>query len=493
MAGRESVRPRPAREVRSWDIEADVVVVGGGGAGTAAAIEAAGRGAETLILERTGGPGGASYLSGGYVYAGGGTSLQKACGFEDTPENMYNFLLAATGPNPNEAKLRVYCDESVAFFDWLVSMGIRYEPKFFAEPTKQLPGTHCLVYSGGENAYPWNQVASPAPRGHVAYLPQGYDVLKGEAGPGGVVLTHLMAAADKLGVKHECDARADRLVEADDGQIVGVIARRFGADFAVRARRGVVLAAGGFGADEEMMRHHAPHAIGASLIGTDGDDGRAIRMAQAAGAEVQLMDRVECGFPADARLLVRSVIVNQQGQRFINEDTYPGRIAQTIMMTLNCRAFIVFDQETFDGVPVDNPAFALPPTWVAETVRELEQQAGIPEGALQASVAYYNKHAAGGLDPQFFKGAECLAPLKPPFGAIAVRPESFAFFTLGGLVTAPSGAVLDVSGDPVPGLFAAGRTVSGVPAAGYVSGSSLGDSIFFGRKAGISAAGARLP
>ena len=489
-----SVRARAAREVRSWDMAADVVVVGFGGAGVGAAVEAASRGAETLVLERAGGPGGASGLSGGYVYAGGGTSLQKACGFEDTPENMYNFLVAATGPNPNTDKLRVYCEESVSYFDWLVSIGVPYAQKFYSEPTWQPPGEYGLVYSGGENAYPWNEIATPAPRAHIAHMPGfgGSGRGSGEAGPGSVVLKHLIAAAEKLNVRHHYDMRVDRLVEADDGRIVGVVAARYGDEVTVHARRGVVLAAGGFMNNDDMKRQHAPHLLGANLVGTEGDDGRAIRMAQSVGAAVQLMDKAECAFGLHAPLLVRSMIVNLQGQRFVNEDTYPGRVGQAILMRQNRRAFAVFDLESHEvAVPAGTTARRAEPTWVAETLAELEQLAGIAEGGLESSVGYYNKYAAGGRDPMFRKNPKWLKPLHAPFGAIDIGSDvfsSFSCFTLGGLVTPPSGEVIDVDGDPIPGLYAAGRTVSGIPASGYLSGSSLGDSIFFGRKAGISAA-----
>src|SRR5512134_194917 len=100
---------RDPREIRSWDDEVDVLVVGLGAAGAAAALEASRSGAETLVLERAGGGGGTSAMSGGVLYLGGGTALQKACGFEDSAEEMCRYLLASSGPAPDAAKIALYC------------------------------------------------------------------------------------------------------------------------------------------------------------------------------------------------------------------------------------------------------------------------------------------------------------------------------------------------------------------------------------------------
>src|SRR6185369_6013658 len=102
---------RQAATVRKWDREADVVVVGFGCAGACAAIEAAEAGAEVLVLERAGGGGGTSAMSGGLIYMGGGTPVQQACGFEDSSDDMFRFLMAALGPEPDEAKIRVFCED----------------------------------------------------------------------------------------------------------------------------------------------------------------------------------------------------------------------------------------------------------------------------------------------------------------------------------------------------------------------------------------------
>ena len=86
--------------------------------GRTALMQAARAGADTLVLERAGAGGGTSAMSGGVLYLGGGTSLQKACGFDDSPEDMFRYLMASCGPSPDEPKMRLYCEGSVEHYEW---------------------------------------------------------------------------------------------------------------------------------------------------------------------------------------------------------------------------------------------------------------------------------------------------------------------------------------------------------------------------------------
>ena len=128
--------------------------------------------------------------------------------------------------------------------------------------------------------------------------------------------------------------------------------------------------------------------------------------------------------------------------------------------------------------------------FVEETWEELEAALELPEGSLVSTMELYNRHAAQGEDPIFHKRSSLVRPLsKPPFGALDVTVEGsiYAAFTLGGLHTRPSGEVLRSDGSAIAGLYAAGRTTSGVSAFGYVSGASLADGMIFGRMAAASA------
>jgi 3-oxo-5alpha-steroid 4-dehydrogenase len=471
------VTPCDTSEVSTWDDTADVVVVGFGAAGSAAAFTAAQSGVSVLVTERTGGPGGAAALAEGIIYLGGGTPIQQACGFPDSTEDMYRYMMAACGPDPDEVKIARYCAESLGHFDWLVDRGVPFDPSFCADTSMAPNGVEGLVYSGGEDAYPFNEIARPAPRGHLA---------KTKRSTGWLLMQILAAAATEAGAAVTTDTRIDRLI-VDDGRVVGVQGQRFGQTVSLRARRGVVLTAGGFIFNDDMLRQHCPPLVrGTFKVGTEGDDGRGIRMAQAIGASVRNMYAGEVSLPiTPPRTLIHGILVNGQGQRFINEDTYMGRVGQRALYEENGKAYLVVDEASYEV-----NWMGLAATWVCESAVQLEAEMGLPTGSLSSTIALYNQHAERGEDPLFHKSAPWVRPLVPPIGAINVSagPAPYAPFTLGGLETTVEGEVLNLMGDAIPGLFAAGRTTSGVCAFGYASGLSIGDSTMFGRFAGASAA-----
>ncbi|HEV2368273.1 MAG TPA: FAD-dependent oxidoreductase [Acidimicrobiales bacterium] len=478
----DPVHPRQAREIASWDAEADVVVVGAGCAGTSAAIEAARAGADVRILERAGGPGGASAMSGGSIYLGGGTPVQKACGFEDTVEDMFAFLMAAAGPDADRAKVELYCQDSLEHYNWIVDCGVPFKPSMWKGTFPEPLTDDGLMFTGGEDAYPFNELARPAARGHV---PQTLDKRPGERSSGFVLMQHLTAAAHAVGARTTTDVTVERLAVGDDNGVVGVVARQFGEPLHVRARKGVVLSAGGFIFNDDMLTQHAPHLLGKSKLGTNGDDGRAIRMAQAVGAAVRHMDAAEAAYGVP-ELYIGALLVNGYGQRFINEDTYFGRVGQAVMFNQGGAAVAIIDDAVLSDLSDIGRFYK--PRWICEDAAELGREMGLPVGVLEATVDFYNRHAAEGNDPLFHKAARWLRPLEPPLGAIELSGWAFSSFTLGGLHTDVDGRVLDVDGRPIPGLHGAGRTTSGLPAWGYCSGMSLGDGTFFGRRAGRCAA-----
>lgn len=481
----DDVRPLPSPDVTSWDHEADVVIAGYGVAGAAAAVEAARAGADVLVLERMGSWGGAASMAGGFIYLGGGTPIQKACGFDDSVENMAAFLDAAMGPGADTARIADYCEGSLAHFDWLVGCGVPFKAEFFGEPGWEPMGDQGLMYSGGENSYPFNTIATPAPRGHV---PQMSNKKQGEASAGYMLMKPLVETATAAGARALYDVRGQRLI-VDGDRVVGIQARQYGTEMTVRARRGVVLASGSFAYNEAMVARYAPRIAGRPAASIEQHDGQAIRMAQALGADLAHMDATEVAIFIDPQQLVRGVLVNERGQRYVAEDTYPGRVGQLTLYHQNNTAYLIIDGDAQEEAMASlSPQLMMrPATWVCETVAELEAEIGLPAGSLQATIAAYNEGAARGEDPLLHKKARWLRPIGSPVGAIDLR-ESTGGFTLGGLHTSLAGEVLHVSGEPIPGLYAAGRCTAGLAAWGYASGVSLGDGSFYGRRAGRSAA-----
>jgi 3-oxo-5alpha-steroid 4-dehydrogenase len=474
-----SCRPsdtRDAADVPHWHEEAEVVVVGLGAAGASAAIEAARAEADVLVLECASGGGGTSATSHGQLYLGGGTPIQKACGFDDSPEEMFKYLVASCGPGPDEEKIRLFCEHSVEHFEWLVDQGVPFKASFFAEGTDPMTDD-CLSYTGNELAYPWCDIARPAPRGHT---------VKQQGASGGVLMQRLLGAVERADVRVLPDTRCETLVVDGEHAVVGAVARTGGEERCVRARRGVVLTAGGFIQNPEMVARYAPLLQECTPVGCETDDGSGIRMGMGAGADAIRMEAGLVVLPFVSPVgLRRGVLVNRQGLRFLNEDVYQARAGEIAVYGQGGDVFLIVDDAIFERTDLPSVVVA-----VGEDVAELEAELGIPDGSLQATIRRYNEDAARGEDPLFHKAAEYLTPLvHPPFAALGYgETERCTTFTLGGLRTRPSGEVLTSDGRDVPGLYAAGATASGLAARGYNSGISLSDATFFGRQAGAQAA-----
>ncbi|MDI3408790.1 FAD-binding protein [Streptomyces cavernicola] len=269
-----------------------------------------------------------------------------------------------------------------------------------------------------------------------------------------------------------------------------MVARSYGERVTIRARRGVVLATGSFTYDEKMLGAHAPLLVGRPGSAVEEHDGLAVKLAQGLGAGVAHMDASEVAVHMDPQYLIRGIVVNGRGQRFVNEDTYPGRIGQAALLKQDNETFLVLDEEGFEEARRMSAApefLQLRPSWVCGTATELAAEMGLPAGALEATLDVYNRHAEDGRDPVLHKAGRWVRPLRGPLGAVDLRGQTSGF-ALGGLTTDTDARVLHVDGEPIPGLFAAGRATAGIAAWGYASGASLGDGSFFGRRAGVGAA-----
>ncbi len=470
---------RNENEIAHWERSTDVLIVGLGGAGVCAALEASRLGADVLVLERTAAGGGTTALSGGLIYCGGGTSVQKACGFEDSPEEMFKYLMAACGPGPDETKIRLYSENSVEHFDWLVAQGVPFRGTFHPESGTEPPTQDGLIFSGSENAYPFSEIAKPAARGH-------HPAKEGAAG--GFFMQKLLAALHKTNVTVQCNASCQSLVIDRDGAVVGAIVRIDQKEIAIRARRGVILAAGGFVNNKEMLRRYAPELLRCRFrVGCEGDDGSGIRMGLGAGADAIRMHAGSISLPYyPPKQLKKGILINRQGQRFINEDVYYGRAGEYALLRQEGKAYLIVDDEIYA-----KPLGGMELVAVGETASEIETTLGLAPGSLQSTLDFYNTHAARGEDPLFHKGKTELKPLtQAPLGALDLTCEKaiYAVFTLGGLRTAIDGEVFNPDGRMIPGLYAAGRTTSGLCAQGYSSGLSIADATYFGRRAGMAAA-----
>jgi 3-oxo-5alpha-steroid 4-dehydrogenase len=470
------------RDVPRWDRSAGVVVVGLGMAGTCAALEAHRNGGDVLVIERASGGGGASATSEGIFYLGGGTKLQRDCGYDDDPATMYRFMRASTS-TPDDVRLRTFCDGAVDHFDWLEAQGVPFQRRSFTGKAVSLRSGEGLLTTGNEKIWPYCEAAKPAPRGHQTEASP-------EIGGGAAAMQALLATFAAEAVPVLYDTRVTGLVVDDAGRVVGVRTGTGDRTQYVAARGGVILAAGSFNLNEAMTREHLPIvAKYGRPLGIPTNDGAGIRLGEGAGGITEGMDGVIATAsiypPGD---LIKGIVVNRDGKRFVAEDVYHGRLAYFIERQPDSTAYLVLDSATFAYPQV---AHQLVDGW--ETVQEMEVGLGVPQGSLVATLDEYNRDAAAGDDTRFHKRPEWLQPLdKPPYAAfdLSFASSSYAYIALGGLKTNVDAQVLRADGTPIEGLYAAGACAAHLPMNGgeYASGQSLGPGSFFGRRAGRHAA-----
>jgi 3-oxo-5alpha-steroid 4-dehydrogenase len=470
-----------AADVTDWSDEFDVVVVGFGIGGGCAAVSAAAAGARVLVLERAAAAGGTTSMAGGHFYLGGGTAVQQATGHADSADEMYKYLVAVSR-EPEHDKIRAYCDGSVEHFNWLEDLGFQFERSYFPGKAVIQPNTEGLMFTGNEKVWPFKDQAVPAPRGHKVPVP-------GDTGGASMVIDLLLKRAEELGVEIRYETGATGIIQ-DDGVVVGIAWKHFNDTGAIRAKA-VVLAAGGFVMNPEMVAEYTPKlAEKPFVLGNTYDDGLGIRLGVSAGGATKHMDQVFITAPAyPPSILLTGIIVNKLGHRFVTEDSYHSRTSGFVMDQPDSAAFLIVDEAHMERPEI--PLIKFIDGW--ETVDEMEKALGIPEGNLVATLSRYNEHAARGEDPDFHKQPEFLAPQdKGPWGAfdLSLGKAMYSGFTVGGLATSVDGQVLRGDGSVVPGLYAAGACASNIAqdGKGYASGTQLGEGSFFGRRAGAHAA-----
>jgi succinate dehydrogenase/fumarate reductase flavoprotein subunit len=471
-----------ADTVTSWSDEVDVVVIGFGIGGGCAAVSAAAAGARVLVLERAVEAGGTTAMAGGHFYLGGGTAVQQATGHADSPDEMYKYLVAVSR-EPEHDKIRAYCDGSVEHFNWLEDLGFQFERSYYPEKAVIQPNTEGLMYTGNEKVWPYLNQAVPAPRGHKVPVP-------GDTQGAKMVIDLLLKRAENLGVQIRYETGATGLVTDASGGVTGVTWKRFAESGAIKAKS-VVIAAGGFVMNPEMVARYTPKlAEKPFVLGNTYDDGLGIRLGMSVGGATKHMDQAFITAPVyPPSILLTGIIVNAHGKRFVAEDSYHSRTSGFVMDQPDSAAFLIVDETHLRKPRV--PLVPLIDGW--ESVTEMEAALGIPEGNLVATLDRYNTYAARGEDPDFHKQQPFLAPQdNGPWGAfdLSLGKAMYAGFTIGGLATSVDGQVLREDDSPVPGLYAAGACAANIAqdGKGYASGTQLGEGSFFGRRAGVHAA-----
>lgn len=539
-----------------WDDVVDVVVVGSGAAGLVAATLAHDGGASVTVLEKADLIGGTTGVSGGMPWIPMNRHMAEV-GVDDARDDALTYIRRLTlGREPDPELVEVYVDTAPEMLDYLeAKTPLRMSaPSTFNDYYAHLPGGK----RAGRSIEPVpfdaraelgaEQAARVRTSPHLPWLTmdEGAKFLRGDGPPdvalaqrreaddvrvlGSALVASLFKGLLDRGVNVTTGVAARELVVVD-GEAVGVRVEdaATGASRGVGARRGVVLACGGFEWNDEMVRAFVGQPL--EPMGPPQNEGDGLAMAMSVGARLANMASFwgqpaisEPGFELDGRAVpqmasVRSIpgviVVNRHGLRFVNEGvTYQDlpKVNATfdpvaIDYPNEAPHWIVFDQRVKDGAVVlptvmpGQPA----PGWItqAPSLRELASAMGVDGDALERTVAEWNDAVARGEDPQFRRGTTkfevhmsgrdpspriCMAPLgQPPFYAIPLRNGTLG--TNGGPLVDRFARIRRFGGGVVPGLYAAGNVSASVFGPAYPGGgATIGPAMTFGYLAGRHAA-----
>ncbi|MGL4290689.1 MAG: FAD-dependent oxidoreductase [Phreatobacter sp.] len=563
------------------DFDCDVLVVGSGAGGFAAAVTAAAEGLKVILAEKDHWVGGTTAFSGGFMWVPN-NPVSRRDGIEDTVEAARTYLQNEAGNHFNadcvDAFLRTG-PEAIAFFDTWTAVtfepasafsdyhptvpggraggrSIKAQPfrgealgkelKRLRQPLPELTFVGLMIGSGPELKHFFNVTRSlksavyvakrlAAHAGDLARHGRGMLLTNGNALAG-----RLFRSALDLGVDVWTDAPVSRLL-VEAGAVHGAEVQKNGRTVTVRARRGVVLAAGGFPQDAARRRAMFPHDAdnnGHFSPAPASNTGDGLRLGETAGAKVEdsypnaaawvpvsRVPRADGSFGVFPHFIDRAkpglIAVLPNGRRFVNEANSYHDFVQALFAARGAdakgpaRAFLIVDKPFLKRfglgfvkpfpVPV-GPNIRSGYLKTGRTIAELARNAGIDAAGLEATIAAWNRDMASGEDRAFGKGSTaynrfngdpefqpnpCLAPIDSgPFYAVEVAVGDLGTFA--GLRANGNAQVLDQQGQPIAGLYAAGNDMASIMGGNYPGGGiTLGPALTFGYIAGKHLAATR--
>lgn len=549
---------------KNWDQTVDVLVVGSGAGGLLSAVVAAHSNADVLVIEKEPLWGGTSATSGAGIWIPA-SDQAAAAGFDDSPADAFKYVRKLSAKNVPDANIKAYVENAAPMLRWLTAhteldyrafpypdyhaeepggsptgfrthmpqpldgrkLGKDVRTLRFASPAASLFGylnwhfdeTYMLLFRAP--GWQWHLVKSLA-RYWFDWPFRFTSAKDRRLTLGNALLGGLRLALDRRNVPVWLETPLIELV-SENGKVTGAIVRRHGREMRIAARKGVILAAGGFDKNQAMRDENAPLYRNALFSGgTGGNTGDSIRAGQAVGAGTMNMHSAWAApvfhVPGEdrgrlctiERALPGSLMVSQQGERYLNEAASYHVVGQQ-MARREAKygdaspSWFVFDHRYRHSYPV-GPLYPLMPDWMqrgavrsilkkGRTTQELATAMGVDPARLSATVDRYNSHAANGEDPDFHRGEAaydkmygdpsvtpnpCLRPLADgPFYAIPIYPGDIG--TNGGLVTNDRAQVLNVTGKPIVGLYAVGNNAASAMGESYPgAGVTIGPALTFG-------------
>ncbi|GAB4587693.1 3-oxosteroid 1-dehydrogenase [Nocardia sp. IFM 10818] len=537
----------------------DLVVVGSGAAGMAAALTAAHHGLTTVIVEKATHWGGSTARSGGGLWIPGNSVLERENPGDDI-EAARKYLTHIIGEYGDADRINAYIDRGPEALDFLMAnspLQLQWVPGY-SDYYPEAPGGRASGRSVEPRIYNAKSLGPELATLEPDYAPSPKNValtqadfrqlhlglrnprapfrglrLAGRWLKGHLLRQHLLARGQALSAMLRAGLLQANVplwletplleLRTTGDRVAGVVVRRNGIEQVISARRGVLIASGGFEHNEAMRKQYQREPIGTEwTVGAASNTGDGIRSAQSLGAAVAFMSDAWWGpsiplprqpwFCLSERNLPGSLIINARAERFMNESLpyveathrmYGGDNGEGHGPAENLPAWLIFDQRyrnrySFAGLPPRQP---LPGAWfesgaltTAPTLAELVSKIGVPADHLTATVRRFNGFARTGHDTDFHRGASAYDRYygdprqhpNPNLGAVETGPYYAAKLvpgdlgTKGGLTTDPTGRVLRRDGSPIAGLYAAGNASAPVMAHTYAGpGATIGPALVF--------------
>lgn len=453
----------PTDRPEKFDKSVDFVVIGGGAAGLSAAARAVENGLSVVLIEKLAFVGGSSAICGGGS-AVACTDLQKSKGLKDSKELLFEDLMRVGGNLNDPNVVKAFCDYNLEVYNWFMKKGGKLN-------SEHLTGNASVL------------------RNH-------------QLNPGSI-LSSLKKFAESKGVEILTSTPAKRLAyDAKSHRIVGVFAEQKGKKISIEAKKGVLIASGGFARNKELLAKYVPRMANTRTICGMGCDGDGLKMAQAYGCDISDMPYIKAtfAFNTDPRSINDSaypywlggIVVNKQGKRFVDESIPKKDVGDFVLEQEDGIGYIIYDepirQESLkvvrnNGSVLETEERGL--LFKGNSIEEVAKKAGLDPKAVLETVEKYNadvrekgydtvfgrKHIAGRIGK--------LREIKN--GPFYVFPGTAVLLaTYCGIKINENTEVVDVWGDKIPGLYAAGEVTGGFHGKTYLSGTAFIKSLVFG-------------
>ncbi len=452
---------KPAKAAKaSFAKSYDVVVVGAGGAGLSAALAAKEAGANVAVFEKMAMVGGNTIRATGGLNAAG-TEFQAKAGIKDSPELQFKDTMKGGYEKNDPALVKVLSEKAASSVAWLTGLGADLSD------VGRLAGASV------------NRAHRPAGGGKV--------------GPE-IVATLNNAVVKVAGVPVFTKTKVVALSTGKDGAVVGIEVVGADGKSAKIAAKAVVLAAGGFGANNEMAASYIPSLKGFATTNHPGATGDGIVMAEKIGAALVDIKEIQTHptYAPGKEMITEAVrgngaiLVNKKGERFIDELKTRDVVSAAILAQEGKVAYLVFEDSVRKSLKAIEGYVKLGVVLEGATPADLAAKFGADAATLGATIAAYNEAVAAKKDAAFGRSDLPRELGTAPYYAIEVTPA--IHHTMGGVKIDTSARAISVSGSPIAGLFAAGEVTGGVHGGNRLGGNALADIVTFGRIAGTSAA-----